>query len=144
MPMNTMPNSTIFPKHIWLLLAIYGLASILHFAHNAEYIAYYPNMPAWITREKVYLAWLVINSVGAFGIVLALARWPIASAICIAAYGALGLDGLGHYALALCSQHTWMMNFTIWFEVLSGAMLAIFASLFAKGRLILWLAEKSL
>jgi hypothetical protein len=139
MNMQTKPH--FFPKHIWLLLALYGLASILHFAHNAEYIAYYPNMPAWITRETVYFAWLLINSVGALGIVLALARWPIAAALCIAIYGALGLDGLGHYALALCSQHTWMMNFTIWFEVLSGAVLAIFTAIFAKGRMALWFAE---
>jgi len=38
------------------------------------------------------------------------------------------MDGLSHYALALCSQHTLVMNFTIWFEVLAGVILAICAS----------------
>lgn len=41
------------PIHVWLLLAVYCCASLIHFAHNAEYIAFYPNMPLWITRENV-------------------------------------------------------------------------------------------
>ena len=39
------------PKHVWTLLAVYFFASLAHFAHNAEFIAYYPNMPAWLTRD---------------------------------------------------------------------------------------------
>jgi len=37
----------------------------------------------------------------------------------------LGLYGLGHYGLALCSEHTFSMNLTIWAEALAGAALAI-------------------
>ena len=40
------------PRGVWLLAAAYTLASLWHFAHNAEYLAYYPNMPPWITRER--------------------------------------------------------------------------------------------
>src|SRR5579885_3485814 len=43
--------------HIWFLTAVYFVASLAHFIHNAKYIAFYPNMPAWLTRDTVYLEW---------------------------------------------------------------------------------------
>jgi len=113
-----------FPKHFWLLLAVYCAASLVHFAHNAEYIAFYPNMPPWLTRENVYLAWLAVASVGLLAITLAATGWRAAAAVSFVVYGALGLDGLGHYWLALCSQHTLTMNLTIWAEALAGCALA--------------------
>ena len=118
------------PRHIWALVALYCIASLIHFSHNAEYIAFYPNMPAGLTREKVYLVWLTITGVGIIGTVLALAGWRTAAALSLIAYGALGLDGLGHYALALCSEHTLAMNLTIWFEVVAGLVLAVSAGRF--------------
>ena len=53
----------------------------------------------------------------------------------LAAYGAMGLDGLGHYALALCGEHTLTTNLTIWFEVVSGSMLSMAASAWLIRRL---------
>jgi len=120
------------PAPIWALVALYCIASLIHFSHNAEYIAFYPNMPLWLTREKVYLAWLAITGVGIVGAILALSGWRMTAALFLAAYGALGLDGLGHYALALCSAHTFAMNFTIWFEVVAGAVLAVSAGWFVS------------
>jgi hypothetical protein len=32
-------------------------ASLLHFAHNAQYLAQYPNLPPSWSRAEVYLAW---------------------------------------------------------------------------------------
>jgi hypothetical protein len=119
------------PKLLLVCFAVYTLASLTHFVHNAEYIAFYPNMPVWITRETVYIAWLAIAAVGAFG--LALVRWGAykSALLVIAAYGTLGLDGLGHYALALCSEHSLAANLTIWFEVLAGSLLAVVAVVYA-------------
>jgi len=111
------------PPAVWALALLYCGASLLHFAHNAEYIAFYPNMPAWITRETVYWVWLAITGVGALGAALALCGRRVAAALCLMAYGAFGFDGLGHYWLALCSQHTFAMNFSILFEVCAGATL---------------------
>jgi hypothetical protein len=125
-------TSSGIPRHIWVLVALYCLASLIHFSHNAEYIAFYPNMPAGLTREKVYLAWLAITGVGAVGIGLSFLGWRIAAALLFIIYGAFGLDALGHYALALCSQHTLAMNFTIWFEVIAGALLVAASSWFVK------------
>jgi hypothetical protein len=125
-----MQTPTIFsrlPKHVWILVALYFLASLTHFIHNAEYIAFYPNMPGWITRAQVYLVWLAITSAGVIGIALLGLRLEIAAALILAAYGALGFYGLAHYTLALCSEHTLAMNLTIWFEVITGALLAVFA-----------------
>jgi hypothetical protein len=119
------------PRPVGLLFLTYTLASLAHFVHNAEFIAFYPGMPAWITRETVYQAWLVVAGVGALGLGLRYLGWPSLGALVIAAYGALGLDGLAHYALGLCSEHTWLANLTIWLEVLTGLILAAAASVLA-------------
>jgi len=113
------------PVHIWLLLSVYFVASLAHFIHNAEYIAFYPNMPAWITRNTVYVAWLVVTSFGVAGLIAVRFRWQAIGALLIAIYGAFGLDGLLHYTLALCSQHTLMTNVTIWSEAFSGLVLLV-------------------
>jgi hypothetical protein len=124
-------SSSPFPRSLWLLVAVYTVASLAHFAHNAEYIAFYPNMPAWITRETVYQAWLGVAAVGAVGVLLGLMGWPVVGAVVVAAYGALGLDGLAHYSLALCSEHTLSANLTIWLEVIAGVALMVCAGLYA-------------
>ncbi len=129
-------TSALLPRYLWAMLTVYFAASLLHFAHNAEYIAYYPNMPAWLTREQVYLAWLAVTALAVAGLVFARMGFYLLSVLFIAAYGALGLDGLAHYTLALCSEHTLATNFTIWFEVVSGFVLMMSAALLG-GR---WLA----
>lgn len=116
------------PRRIQVLLAVYTAASLAHFTHNAEFIALYPNMPAWLTREHVYLVWLAIAAVGAVGLGLVRLGRRATGVACLAAYGAFGLDGLGHYTLALCSEHSWTMNLTIWSEAISGFVLALSAA----------------
>jgi len=113
-----------FPDHLWWLVALYSVASLVHFSHNAEYIALYPNMPTWISRETVYVAWLGVAAVGLVSGVLWMLGWRRLAACVLALYGALGLDGLAHYTLALCSEHSFAMNLTIWSEALMGLALA--------------------
>ena len=120
--------ATSLPRPLWALLAVFTLASLIHFAHNAEYIAFYPNMPAWLTREQVYAVWLALASLGVAGVLCAWARWRVAAGALLALYGATGLDGLGHYTLALCSEHTLAMNLTIGFEAIAGVALAVGAA----------------
>jgi hypothetical protein len=120
------------PKHIRALIAVYFVATLAHFMHNAEFIAFYPNMPAWMTRETVYLAWLAIASVGVAGIIAARFGWSAVGALLLGAYGALGLDGLTHYTLALCSEHTLAANLTIWSEAIAGLVLAIASALWCR------------
>jgi len=127
--MNIVIVSPLFPRHIWALLAAYFAASLLHFAHNAEFITFYPNMPAWIDRETVYLAWLAVTGLAVAGLFASRLGLPALGLVLLGAYGACGLDGLGHYTLALCSEHTLATNLTIWFEVVAGLTLAVASAL---------------
>jgi hypothetical protein len=103
--------SSIFPKPFQALLALYFVASLAHFAHNAEFIAFYPNMPRWLTREHVYVAWLVVSGVGVAALVMARLRWPVTA--------------------ALCSEHTLATNLTIAFEVVTGIALLLAGAVLA-------------
>ena len=107
-----------------ILIAAYTLASLAHFSHNAEYIAFYPGLPAWMTRESVYLSWMAVASVGAGAVFASWRGWRRIGAALLVVYGLLGADGLLHYTLALCSQHTLATNLTIFAEVLLGVALA--------------------
>jgi len=118
-----------FPQHLWALVLVYFVASLAHFAHNAEYIAYYPNMPAWLTREQVYLAWLGITCIGVAGLAVFRFGFHALGVLLVAVYGAFGLDGLAHYTLALCSEHTLATNITIWSEAVAGFVLMLASAL---------------
>ena len=127
--MQTPSLTPSLPKHIQVLFLIFFIANLTHFVHNAEYIAFYPGIPKWLTREKVYLAWVAGVSVGLVGLLAIRTRFKLLGVSLIAAYGALGIDGLAHYTLGLCSEHTLATNLTIWFEVLAGMALLLASSL---------------
>jgi hypothetical protein len=113
--------------HSWLvpLLALYTLASLIHFAHNAEFLSAYPNLPSSFTRSGVYFVWFGLASIGIVGYALYRYRWRLAGLLLLGLYAALGLDGLLHYTRAPLDAHTGMMNFTIWFEVITAAALLL-------------------
>ena len=111
------------PRYLLLLIGIYCIASLIHFAHNAEFLAAYPNLPVWLTRSEVYLSWLVVTAVGAAGILLFRFGLHALGLFFIAAYAALGFAGLDHYTVAPMSAHTLAMNATILFEVVAAAVL---------------------
>jgi hypothetical protein len=107
-----------------LLLLQLG-ASLLHFVHNAEYLADYPNLPSWLGRADVYLTWLGLTAVGAAGWVLYRSGRRLPGLLLIGAYALSGFDGLLHYTRAPFAAHTRAMNFTIWFEVAAAAVLLL-------------------
>jgi hypothetical protein len=107
------------------LLAVYAAASLVHFVHNAEYLADYPNLPDWFTRSGVYLTWAAQASFGLLGLVLYRCGRPIAGLLLIGLYAAFGFDGLLHYTRAPLGAHSSTMNFTIWLEVVAAATLLI-------------------
>ena len=96
---------------------VYAVASLIHFAHNAEYLSEYPNLPAWLTQYKVYGAWLGITAIGALGYLLHHRGNALLGLLLIGVYAAIGLDGLLHYGRAPFVEHTAAMNATILFEV---------------------------
>jgi hypothetical protein len=99
-----MDPDPILPKPIVALVAVYFVTTLAHFIYNVEYIAFYPGMPAWLTREQVYLAWLGVTSVGLASFVLSRFGLRALALLAASVYGALGLDALAHYTLALRSE----------------------------------------
>ena len=131
MSARTNPGGTPIGALLLLCLA----TSLLHFTHNAEYLADYPNLPASLGRADVYLVWLGLAAVGVGGYALYRGGWRLAGLLLLGAYAASGFDGLLHYTRAPFEAHTAAMNFTIWLEFAAAGLLliSVVASL-VKGR----------
>ena len=112
-------------KTLLVLLIIYGTASLIHFTHNAAFLADYPNLPASWTSASVYLAWVALTAVGVTGWFLMVRGFPVVGLLLLGVYAVLGLDSLGHYIVASMSDHTLGMNSTILFEVTAAALVLI-------------------
>lgn len=102
---------------LFLLLAVYAVASLVHFVHNAEFLGDYPGLPESWTSGGVYLAWVAMTTVGALGALLVYRTREALGLMLLAVYAALGMDSLGHYVVAPVSAHSSMMNTTILLEV---------------------------
>ena len=118
----------------WLLLLYCG-ASLLHFVHNAEFIADYPNLPLWISRNAIYFSWFAIFAIGLCGYFLYRSRYTTIGLVLLAIYATLGLDGLLHYSRAPIEAHAVGMNATIWIEVVTALMALAAVSCIAAERL---------
>jgi len=120
-------------KPLLWLLALYGLASLAHFVHNAEYLGGYPNLPAWLSRSEIYAVWCGITAIGFAGYTL-YRRGHSGIGFCLLVlYTALGFDGLLHYQRAPVAAHTAAMNLTIVLEA-AAAALALVAVVTVAGR----------
>jgi hypothetical protein len=124
------------PRKLLALSLIYFLASLAHFSHNARYIAFYPGMPAWLTPGKVWLFWFAVTGVGLSAWAFARLGLPKFGLLALGVYGALGLDGLLHYTLGLCSEHTLLANLTIWAEATTGLALLTGSAVLLARRLV--------
>ncbi len=109
-------------RGLLIAFAVYAVASLLHYAHNAELLEHYPNMPRWLTRAQIYSAWIALTIFGAVGYRLVRSRFLFAGLCVLGLYGILGFDGISHYALAPFASHTPGMNATIWMEFASAAL----------------------
>jgi len=112
-------------KTLLILLLIYGVASLIHFVHNAEFISEYPNLPASWASTGVYFAWIGLTVVGVVGWILVNREYQIAGLLVLAIYAILGISSLGHYVLAPLSAHSVTMNSTILLEVVTAAFVLI-------------------
>ena len=104
------------------LLGLYGLTSLVHFMHNAEYLGGYPNLPAWLSRPQIYGAWCGITAVGLVGYRLYRRGRAFIGLCALVLYTSLGFDGLLHYRRAPLAAHTVAMNLTIWLEAAAAAL----------------------
>lgn len=105
------------------LFALYAAATLLHFAHNAEYLAQYPNLPASWSRADVYAAWCCVMALGILGFGLYTVQHRKVGLMILGAYATLGFAGLLHYTRAPMADHSGMMNVTIWCEAAAGTLL---------------------
>jgi hypothetical protein len=112
-------------KTLAVLLVLFGACSLVHFVHNAEFVADYPNMPAGWSRSGVYGAWLAMTATGLAGWFALERGYRRIGLALLAAYAALGLDSLGHYVIAPLSAHTLAMNATILLEVTAAALVLV-------------------
>lgn len=118
-------NTSSLPKPVLALGLVYLLASLGHFAHNAEFICSYPNLPAWLTSAQVYGFWLAVTAVGGLALLLMRRGQRVLGLLVMSAYAALGFDGLGHYAVAPMALHTLGANITILSEVVAALLLLL-------------------
>lgn len=84
-----------------------------------------PNLPASWSRADVYLAWMVLTTIGVAGWLLVARGYRLPGLLLLAVYAALGIGSLGHYVLAPLSAHTATMNGTILLEVTTAALVLI-------------------
>ena len=109
-------------RGLFISFAVYAAASFLHYAHNAELLQHYPNLPRWLTRAQIYCVWIAVTILGVVGYRLVRSRFLVAGLCVLGLYGILGFDGISHYARAPFSSHTPAMNATIWMEFASAAL----------------------
>jgi hypothetical protein len=109
-----------------LIMIVYGVASLMHFAHNAVYLRAYPNMPAWLTPAGVWVAFLALTAIGVLGYCVYRSRSRAVGVSMIAAYGVMGFGGLDHYVAAPIAAHSIVMNMTIAMEAAAAATLLVY------------------
>jgi hypothetical protein len=120
---------------------IYGLASFVHFAHNAAFAADYPNLPGWITPSIVIATWLSISCIALLAW-LALRAGARGLGLCLlAVYAMFGFDAFAHYGLAPLDAHSFAMNATICFEGASACALFVVTLVHATNALAQKLLE---
>jgi hypothetical protein len=110
---------------LFLLLAVYSAASLVHFVHNAEFLGDYPGLPDSWSRGRIYLAWAAMTAVGTLGALFVYRGREAIGLMLLAVYAALGMDSLGHYVVAPVSAHSSMMNATILLEVGAAALVLL-------------------
>lgn len=120
-----LPSEPHIPSHVWAIAALYGLCTFAHFAHNAEFLAYYPNLPDEFTREVIYLLWMGLSTVGMVALPVYMLGRCITALLLLALYGLLGLSCLAHYSVGAVDEHTLTANLLILFQGLSGLALAV-------------------
>lgn len=105
------------------LFAAYAAATLLHFAHNAEYLAQYPNLPTTWSRAEVYGVWCCVMALGLLGYWLYASGHRRIGLTILGSYAVLGFGGLLHYTRAPMTHHSAVMNMTIWAEAAAGTLL---------------------
>jgi hypothetical protein len=111
-----------------ILLTAFFIASLIHFIHNAEFLADYPGLPKTWTRGGVYGAWAAMTAIGVIGWIVARTRFQLLGLALIAVCSLFGFDSIGHYFVAPVAAHSMAMNFTILLEVACAIALFVYSA----------------
>ena len=90
-------------RFLLVFVLLYTIATCLHFVHNGVYVHDYPNMPGWIGRADVALGLGGVLAIGLAGWLLYAKGWQRTGLLVLAAYAALGFDGLAALEAAASS-----------------------------------------
>jgi len=115
------------------VLALYAAATVLHFAHNAEFLAQYPNLPPSWSRVDVYVAWFCLTTLGLTGCLAYYSGRHGTGLAMLTLYAALGFAGLLHYTRAPLAHHSVAMNLTILAEAAAASLLMIDLAMLWRG-----------
>jgi hypothetical protein len=114
-------------SHYWLLLilGLNVLSTAIHYFDN--YIAFddYP-LPAWITPDGVWIAWLILTAFGGLGYWLYRQHRFWLAYFCLGLYSATGLSTPGHYFYAPFNQFSTKMHAMILSDGSVGMLLLVF------------------
>jgi hypothetical protein len=113
-------------RRLSLIMVVYGVTSLMHFAHNAVYLREYPRMPPWLTASGVWAAFVALTAIGVLGYCVYRFRSRTVGVLLIAAYAVLGFGGLDHYVVAPVAAHSIVMNLTIAMEAAAAAALLVY------------------
>jgi len=128
-----LPSSSV-PEHnalrndmkLSLIMIVYGVTSLMHFAHNAIYLREYPHLPDWLTPAGVWAAFVALTATGVLGYCVYRFRSRAVGVLLIAVYALLGFAGLDHYVAAPVAAHSIVMNLTIAMEAAAAATLLFY------------------
>ena len=107
-------------------MLVYGVTSLMHFAHNAVYLREYPHLPEWLTPIGVWAVFVALTAIGVLGYSVYRFRSRAVGVFLIAAYALLGFAGLDHYVAAPIAAHSIVMNLTIVMEAAAAATLLFY------------------
>jgi hypothetical protein len=113
-------------KTLLSLMVLYGVASLVHFIHNAVYLKDYPSVPSWLTATGIYAAWIVITAIGVVGYGYCRRGSRKIGLALITLYALFGFGGFDHYLVAPIAAHTTTANVTIAIEAAAAAALLVF------------------
>lgn len=103
--------------------------SLVHYADNYAAFDLYPQEGAVIevSRDAVWISWLVFAAFGAAGYRLYRRGRFQAASLCLGVFSVSGLISLGHYSARGMSELAWWRHASIWIDIVLGAMVLAFA-----------------
>ena len=113
-----------------VLLPVAIALSVVHYTDNYLAFERYPEsslLGVDLTRDMVWIGWLVYTAGGIWGYVQYRRGRIQAACALLAFYSVSGLISIGHYAEPGMSELAWWRHLFIWIDITLGAAVLLFA-----------------